>query len=44
MTPWDRAYLSRNRTPQEKEPEAHNPADIALYIVAVIAVAVMVIF
>lgn len=44
MSPWDRAYLSRNRTPQEPEPDAHRAADIALYIVAVIAVAVMVIF
>lgn len=44
MTPWDRAYVSRNRTPQEPEPVERRRQDWALYLVAVIAVAVAVIF
>jgi hypothetical protein len=46
MTPWDKAYASLRRESQlnTQEPDGHAAADLALYIVAVIALAVVVIF
>ena len=44
MSPWDKAYARRQPQEQEPKQDHHRSADLALYIVAVIAVAVMVIF
>ena len=41
---WDAAYMGRNRTPPEPEPAERRRQDRAIYLVAVIAVAAMVIF
>lgn len=41
---WNAAYMGRNRTPPEPEPAERRRQDRAIYLVAVIAVAAMVIF